>query len=107
MAQYGGLDHTYALSTGGDVDQIACTLQHQGSGRRVDVGTTKPGLHIYTGSHLTNDPWAPNTGIALETQYWPDSPNRPSFPSAFLRPGEPYQHTTTFTFTAAQNRGSG
>lgn len=68
-------------------------LEHQGSGRVMEVLTTKPGIQLYTGRR---------TGVALETQYYPDTPNRPDFPSSLLRPGEEYRHTTVYRFSVAR-----
>jgi aldose 1-epimerase len=56
----------------------------------MEVLTTKPGIQLYTGRR---------TGVALETQYYPDTPNRPEFPSSLLRPGEEYRHTTVYRFS--------
>jgi len=68
----------------------AARLVHPGSGRVMEVLTTKPGIQLYTGRR---------TGVALETQYYPDAPNRPEFPSSLLRPGEEYHHTTVYRFS--------
>ncbi|MFF1721401.1 aldose epimerase family protein, partial [Streptomyces sviceus] len=56
-------------------------------------------LQFYTADHLT-EPFAPGDGIALETQHFPDSPNRPEFPSTVLRPGEVYRSQTVYGFGA-------
>jgi aldose 1-epimerase len=63
------------------------------------VATTEPGLQLYTGDHLPA-PLAPGEGVALETQHFPDSPNRPAFPSTVLRPGEVYRSETVYGFSA-------
>lgn len=55
------------------------------------VWTTEPGLQVYAPDHLD--------GVALETQHFPDSPNRPEFPSTVLRPGEVYRSATRYGFT--------
>jgi len=62
------------------------------AGRTLELETTEPGLQVYTGDKL--DP--PRTGIALETQHFPDSPNHPNFPSTVLRPGETFASTTVY-----------
>jgi aldose 1-epimerase len=62
------------------------------------VATTEPGLQFYTADHLS-EPFAPNDGIALETQHFPDSPNRPDFPSTELRPGDVYRSETVYGFS--------
>jgi aldose 1-epimerase len=61
------------------------------------VATTEPGLQLYTGDHLSG-PFPPNAGTALETQHFPDSPNRPDFPTTTLRPGEVYRSETVYGF---------
>lgn len=89
----GGFDHCFVL----DMQPPATEVVHTISGRRMTVVTNQPGMQIYTANH--QDP--PHTGLALETQTFPDSPNRPGFPSAVLRPGDTYTHHTTHTFTVA------
>jgi len=78
------------------------------SGRRMEVWTTEPGVQLYTGAHLAAGapgkggvPIAPFTGFTLETQTFPDSPNRPQFPSARLQPGQHYRHLMAFDFAPA------
>ena len=61
------------------------------------LSTTEPGLQVYTGSSL-RPPLKPFQGIALEPQFWPDSPNNPAFPDAFLRLGEKYKQVTEYSF---------
>jgi aldose 1-epimerase len=73
-------------------------LSDPASGRVLTVATTEPGLQLYTADHLP-EPFAPGDGIALETQHFPDSPNRPEFPSTVLRPGETYRSETVYGFT--------
>ncbi|MFF1770728.1 galactose-1-epimerase, partial [Streptomyces sp. NPDC058249] len=69
-------------------------------GRVLTVATTEPGMQLYTADHLDDSlPYAPGDGIALETQHFPDSPNRPEFPSTELRPGAVYTSETVFRFT--------
>jgi aldose 1-epimerase len=65
------------------------------SGRAVELRTDQPGVQVYTGNRLD----VPHTGIALETQHFPDSPNHPHFPSTVLRPGETFESTTELRFT--------
>ncbi len=67
--------------------------------------TTQPGVQFYSGNHLDGTLRGPDgkvysrhTGFALETQHFPDSPNRPSFPSTVLRPGEVFASTTEYRF---------
>jgi aldose 1-epimerase len=98
----GDFDHNFVLdgASGGESPGAlaegmpplltAGRLTHPGSGRVMEVLTTKPGIQLYTGRR---------TGVALETQYYPDTPNRPEFPSSLLRPGEEYRHTTVYRFS--------
>ena len=94
----GGYDHNFALDGGvtGTPREVA-ELHDPASGRVVTVETSEPGLQLYTADHL-GEPFAPGDGIALETQHYPDSPNRPDFPSTVLRPGEVFRSRTTYRF---------
>ena len=98
-----GLDHCFVRSdkpevaarhVGGHPAFIA-TLGHPKSGRQMHVDTTEPGVQVYTGNWLEPVQWA---GVCLETQHYPDSPNRPEFPSTVLKPGQVYSHTTVHKF---------
>lgn len=94
-----GYDHNFVLDKGitqGAVE--VAELSDPASGRVLTVATTEPGLQLYTADHLP-EPFAPGDGIALETQHFPDSPNRPEFPSTVLRPGETYRSETVYGFT--------
>jgi aldose 1-epimerase len=95
-----GYDHNFVLDKGitGDAVEVA-ELFDPSSGRVLTVATTEPGLQLYTADHLP-EPFAPGDGIALETQHFPDSPNRPEFPSTVLRPGETYRSQTVYGFTS-------
>lgn len=95
-----GYDHNFVLDKGVSAapEEIA-ELHDPVSGRVLTVATTEPGVQLYTADHLTA-PFAPNAGIALETQHFPDSPNQPSFPSTELRPGEVYRSETVYGFSA-------
>jgi aldose 1-epimerase len=74
----------------------ACVLGDPVSGRELEVLTTEPGLQIFTGY------FPGRTGVALETQHFPDSPNQPSFPSTVLRPGETFTSQTLYVFRTAK-----
>ncbi|MDQ1045181.1 aldose epimerase family protein [Streptomyces sp. V4I2] len=94
-----GYDHNFVLDKGvtdGPVE--VAELYDPASGRVLTVATTEPGLQLYTADHL-GEPFAPCDGIALETQHFPDSPNRPEFPSTVLRPGEVYRSETVYGFS--------
>jgi aldose 1-epimerase len=98
-----GFDHNFILN--GDGLKRAALLSHAESGRTLIVQTTKPGVQFYAGNFLngalygtSGRAYRQSDGLALETQFFPNSPNEPSFPSPVLRPGEEYRHTTILTF---------
>ena len=97
----GGYDHNFVLTRKSNDMELAATLSDSLSGRKLEVYTTEPGLQFYSGNFLdgtikTSDGKAIqiHTGLCLETQHFPDSPNKPNFPSTILKPGEKY-HTVT------------
>ncbi|MEE1774386.1 galactose mutarotase [Streptomyces sp. JV185] len=92
-----GYDHNFVLDAAGTGP--AAELYDAASGRVLTVTTTEPGLQLYTADHFDGRPFGPCAGIALETQHFPDSPNRPAFPSTVLRPGEEFVSTTVYGFT--------
>ncbi|MFE8007756.1 aldose epimerase family protein [Streptomyces sp. NPDC057418] len=92
-----GYDTNYVLDATGDGP--AAELYDPASGRVLTVTTTEPGLQLYTADHFDGRPFVPCGGIALETQHFPDSPNRPEFPSTVLRPGEEFVSTTVYGFS--------
>lgn len=101
-----GLDHNFVLnkSAPGSLTQ-AIRLEDPESGRTLNVYTTEPGLQIYSGNSFDgsmNDaagrPIRKRSGIALETQHFPDSPNHPQYPTTVLRPGQTFKSTTAFRF---------
>ncbi|MFF7973439.1 galactose-1-epimerase [Streptomyces sp. NPDC007905] len=94
-----GYDHNFVLDKGvtRTAEEVA-ELYDPASGRVLTVATTEPGLQLYTADHLS-DPFAPGDGIALETQHFPDSPNRPDFPSTELRPGQVFRSETVYGFS--------
>lgn len=74
----------------------AATLRDPASGRTLHVETTQPAVQLYDGWKLPE----PCTGLALETQHFPDAPNHRGFPSTLLRPGDVFESSTTFRLTA-------
>jgi aldose 1-epimerase len=104
--EYGkGYDHNYVLTRQGDGLQRAARVYEPITGRTLEVATTEPGLQLYTGNFLDGTitgkggrRYPHRSGFCLETQHFPDSPNKPSFPSITLRPGQDYRSQTVFTF---------
>ncbi|MFF8711091.1 aldose epimerase family protein [Streptomyces sp. NPDC015184] len=90
-------DHNFVLDADGPGP--VAELYDAGSGRVLTVATTEPGLQLYTADHFDGRPFGPCAGVALETQHFPDSPNRPEFPSTVLRPGEEFVSTTVYGFS--------
>jgi aldose 1-epimerase len=104
---YGGIDHCFVLNTQGDSYYAGAILSHPASGRMLSVFTTQPGIQLYTGNHLDSSNIGHNgvvyekqSAVCLETQHFPDTPNRPEFPSTLLRPGEKYDYQTRFEFNS-------
>lgn len=98
-----GYDHNVVLDKGVTAAPVEVAELHDpASGRVLTVATTEPGLQVYTADHL-GEPFAPGAGIALETQHFPDSPNRPEFPSTVLRPGEVYRSETVYGFSVRRS----
>ena len=89
-----GYDHNWVLDEGA---RFAARAWEPTSGRLLTMWTTEPGLQFYSGNYLAS----PGAGFALEAQHFPDSPNRPDFPSTVLRPGEGYHQETVFELTTA------
>ena len=101
-----GYDHCWVID-GAEPGQLqaAAKLWSEKSGRLVEIFTTQPGLQVYTGNWLAGCPvgknghvYGNNDGIALECQHFPDSPNKPEYPSTVLRPGEVYEEAIIFAF---------
>ncbi|MEM7602606.1 MAG: aldose epimerase family protein, partial [Verrucomicrobiota bacterium] len=99
--ELGGLDHCFIIGKPG-TSQMAAVLAHPASGRRMSVTTTKPGVQIFTANHFKGEPFPKWSGICFETQFYPNAPNEPSFPSSLLNPGEVYRHSTHFHFDIAK-----
>ncbi len=101
-----GYDHTWVLNKKGKSLRKAAIVYHKESGRCMELFTTKPGIQFYSGNFLCNSDNKINgnivykrKGFCLETQYFPNSPNEPSFPSTVLLPGEQYKESTVFKFS--------
>ena len=101
----GGYDHNWVLDRKGSGLQPAARLVDPKSGRTLDVATTEPGVQFYSGNFLDGSitgkggrAYGRRTGLCLEAQHYPDSPNHQNFPSTILQPGQPYSSQTVFTF---------
>jgi aldose 1-epimerase len=100
-----GYDHNWVLNSAhGQALRFAARLTDPGSGRVMEVLTTQPGLQFYSGNFMNGKPagqgsvYNYRTGLCLETQHFPDSPNKPAFPNTILRPGETYAQRTVLRF---------
>lgn len=100
-----GYDHNFVLNHPATTPALAARVKDPKSGRTVEVLTTEPGLQFYTGNFLEGKTQGKGGKIypfrgafCMETQHFPDSPNKPSFPSTVLKPGAKYQTTTIYRF---------
>jgi aldose 1-epimerase len=86
--------------------RLAARVTEPKSGRVMEVLTTEPGLQFYTGNQLNDihgkagKVYGKRSAFCMETQHFPDSPNKPSFPSTELKPGARYHTTTVYRFSA-------
>lgn len=100
-----GYDDNFVLDNEKGELKYAGTLKENKSGRKIDVSTTQPGIQLYTGywiPELTIDgekKFGSYSGVALETQHYPDTPHHENFPSTLLLPGETYNEKTIYKFT--------
>jgi aldose 1-epimerase len=99
-------DHCYVLNKPpGRRMALAARVVEPESGRAMEVRTTQPGMQFYTARGMSDrfggggKPYGPYHGFCLETQHYPDAPNRPNFPSTVLRPGETCEQTTVHRFS--------
>lgn len=101
-----GFDHNLVLDKGvTDLPERIATLRDPHSGRTLELATTEPGVQLYSGNFLdgtltgtSGTVYGRNSAVCLETQHFPDSPNRPEFPPTVLRPGETYRSATVHVF---------
>ena len=100
-----GYDHNWVLNKAGSGLGLAARVEETSSGRVMEVYTDQPGIQFYTGNFLDGTVKGKGGKIAgfrsalcLETQHYPDTPNKPSFPAAVLKPGQKYDTTTEFRF---------
>ena len=101
-----GYDHNWVLNRTGKGLELAARVEDTASGRVMEVYTDQPGVQFYTGNFLNGTVKgkggklaAIHSALCLETQHYPDTPNKKSFPTAELKPGEKYDTTTEFRFS--------
>jgi len=102
-----GYDNNYVINGGGKGLAFAARVREPGSGRVMELFTTEPGVQLYTANYFDgslvgkqNQTYLPHAGFCLETQHYPDSVNKSSFPSVILQPGQVYRQTTVHKFSA-------
>ena len=102
----GGYDHNFVLNQKNHLQEPAVILYDTLSGRKLELFTMEPGVQFYTGNFLDGSiknsqgiPIRQHTGMCLETQHFPDSPNEPSFPTTLLNPGDKYHTITKYKVT--------
>lgn len=100
-----GYDHNFVLNREGEGLVEAIHVRAPTTGRTLTVSTTEPGVQFYSGNFLNGSitgkdghVYRRRFGFCLETQHYPDSPNKPQFPSTLLRPGETYRSSTVYRF---------
>ena len=105
-----GYDHNWVLNTKGDVTRKCATLESPLTGIVLDVYTNEPGIQVYAGNFLDGSltgkkgiTYNQRASVCLETQKYPDTPNKPEWPSAVLRPGEKYMSQCIFKFSVNKN----
>jgi aldose 1-epimerase len=103
-----GYDHNFVLNRPSKESVHAARAHDPMTGRVLDVFTTEPGIQFYSGNFLdgtitgkSGTVYTQRFGFCLETQHFPDSPNRPEFPATILRPGQEHRSQTKFVFSVA------
>jgi aldose 1-epimerase len=100
-----GYDDNYVLNTDNEKMKPACILREKSSSRQIEIMTTQPGLQLYTGYWIPelningHEQFGSFSGIALETQHFPDSVHHPHFPSTLLMPGDIFNEKTIYKFS--------
>ena len=100
-----GIDHNFVLNTKGDISKLAAKLTSPTSGITLEVYTNEPGIQVYTGNFLDGTvkgkkgiAYQKRASVCLEADHYPDSPNKPQWPSTFLSPGETFHGECIFKF---------
>lgn len=101
-----GYDHNWVLNAKGDISRKSATLESPATGIVLDVYTTEPGIQFYAGNFLDGKvtgkkgiAYQQRVAVCLETQKYPDTPNKPDWPSAILKPGEKYSSQCIYRFS--------
>ncbi len=101
-----GFDHNWVLNTAGDINQLAVKMRSPETGITLSVYTDEPGVQFYAGNFLDGTvkgkgdiPYVIHSGVALETQHYPDSPNKPQWPSPWVEPGQIYTSHCIYKFS--------
>lgn len=101
-----GYDHNWVLNTQGNDSVVALRMMAPSTGITLEILTDEPGVQVYSGNFLDGTVtgkngviYAQRTGMALETQHYPDTPNKPQWPTAVLRPGETYTSHCVYRFS--------
>lgn len=104
-----GIDHNWVLNTRGNIAEACASLESLATGIRLDVFTTEPGIQVYCGNFLDGSvkgkkgtDYGFRAAVCLETQKYPDTPNKPEWPSAVLRPGEKYESRCIYRFSVSE-----
>ena len=104
-----GYDNNWVLNTNGDITKPAARLTSPQSGITLEVYTNEPGIQVYTGNFLDGSiqgkkgiTYNQRASVCLETQHYPDSPNKPQWPSVILEPGQTYNSECIFKFSIAK-----
>lgn len=107
----GGYDHNFVLNHAGTGLALAARVSDSASGRVLEIRTDQPGIQFYSGNFLDGTitgkygvVYAHRSGLALETQHFPDSPNHPDFPSTILEPGQQFRSRTLWHFGIETDR---
>jgi len=101
-----GFDHNYVLAGAAGEMKLCAQVRDPGSGRVMEIHTTEPGVQLYTGNFLDGSiagkggaTYDKHAAFCLETQHYPDSPNKPQFPSVVLEPGQTFTSQTVHKFS--------